>query len=149
MFKKIKEYVYRREYKAMASYLLSHGEVKYDPESTGIYQAVKDYEKVTVLSVHKDHWSLQPLSPLPEKHEGVRMPIQPIVDGRFVPNRIVLRLLACAPIDLNGLSCISPTQQEEEQFAQLIGYSLNGFSGLSYVSDETLARVKEGEPDDL
>lgn len=66
-----------------------------------------------------------------------KMPLQPIRNGRFVPNRIVKTLLDAAPIGLNELAVMEFTQSEQEQFIQLIGYSLNGFSELSYVSDET------------
>ena len=65
------------------------------------------------------------------------MPIQPIKAGRFVPNRIVDKLLEVAPIDLNDIALMDFTRQEHMQFAQLIGYSLSGFSDLSYVDDET------------
>ncbi|AOU98286.1 hypothetical protein BI364_10220 [Acidihalobacter yilgarnensis] len=65
------------------------------------------------------------------------MPIQPVRDGRFVSNRIVEKLLELevAPIDLNDIAAMNFSQAEREQFAQLIGYSLSGFSELSYVSD--------------
>ena len=65
------------------------------------------------------------------------MPLQPIKNGRFIPNRIVEKLLEAAPIGLNEIACMDFTDGEREQFAQLIGYSLSGFSELSYVSDET------------
>jgi len=63
--------------------------------------------------------------------------MQPIVNGRFVENRIVRKLLDTGPLDLNDLALMEFTQQERTQFAQLIGYSLSGFSELSYVDDET------------
>lgn len=65
------------------------------------------------------------------------MPLQPIKDGRFVPNRIVEKLLEAAPIGLNELACMEFTDQERVQFAQLIGYSVGGFGSLDYVDDET------------
>ncbi len=67
----------------------------------------------------------------------MKMPIQPIKDGRFIPNRIVEKLLEVAPIDLNNIATMDFTNEEHEQFAQLIGYSVSGFGSLSYVSDET------------
>jgi len=63
-------------------------------------------------------------------------PIQKIVDGRFVPNKIVEYLLDNGGIDMNELAVQGFTQEDREQFAQLIGYSLSGYAGLSYVSDE-------------
>jgi hypothetical protein len=65
------------------------------------------------------------------------------VDGRarFQSNLIVRHLLDTHPdLDLNALIVREEfTQADWEQFAQLIGYSLNGFGELSYVSDETYA----------
>ena len=76
------------------------------------------------------------------------MPLQPIKKGRFVANRIVEALLDKGEIDLNDIACMEFTDQERIQFAQLIGYSLSGFSELSYVDDETYAaaeKAAEGE----
>lgn len=69
-------------------------------------------------------------------------PIQPLcTDGngtmRFKGNAIVRYLLDNGPFDLNHLAIIDATQQDREQFAQLIGYSLSGFGELSYVSSDT------------
>lgn len=65
------------------------------------------------------------------------MPLQPIKDYRFVSNRIVDELLRTSPLDLNDLAEMKYSNNEWEQFAQLIGYSVSGFGGLSYVSRET------------
>ena len=64
-------------------------------------------------------------------------PIQPIVDHRFVENKIVSRLLDEGGIDMNDIACWDIPQQDRIQFAQLIGYSVSGFGSLSYVDDET------------
>ena len=69
--------------------------------------------------------------------EKIIMPIQPIEDGRFVGNSIVMALLKTSTLDLNDIGMIPFTDQERMQFAQLIGYSVRGFSELSYVNDET------------
>jgi hypothetical protein len=37
---------------------------------------------------------------------------------------------------MNSLARMNFSNEDREQFAQLIGYSLSGFSELSYVSDE-------------
>ena len=55
---------------------------------------------------------------------------------RFVPNPIVEYLLKHGGINLNELACKGFDNEDFEQFAQLIGYSVSGFGGLSYVSDE-------------
>ncbi len=70
------------------------------------------------------------------------MPIQPLRNDehgvlRFVPNRIVKKLLEVAPIDLNDIAMMDFTDEERMQFSQLTGYSLAGFGTLSFVDDET------------
>jgi hypothetical protein len=69
-----------------------------------------------------------PVQPLEHDKEGVL---------RFKANAIVCFLLEAGPYDLNKLAIMEFSQNDREQFAQLIGYSLSGFSELSYVSDET------------
>lgn len=72
-----------------------------------------------------------------------RLPIQPTLTDaagtvRFRENKIVRYLLDNGGLDLNDLADKVHCDREDwEQFAQLIGYSLSGFSSLSYVSDET------------
>ena len=56
---------------------------------------------------------------------------------RFKPNAIVQYLLNNGGIDLNKLACLPFDGNDREQFAQLIGYSVRGFSELSYVTDKT------------
>jgi hypothetical protein len=69
-------------------------------------------------------------------------PIQPLEADehgtiRFKRNAIVEHLLDKGGIDLNQIACMEFSREDREQFAQLIGYSLSGFSELSYVRDET------------
>ena len=76
----------------------------------------------------------------------MRHPVQPLIKGdygtiRFKKNAIVCFLLDAGPFDMNQLSLMQFTQEDSEQFAQLIGYSLDGFGELSYVSDETYERA--------
>jgi hypothetical protein len=71
-------------------------------------------------------------------------PMQPIVlddDGiaRFKGNAIVRFLLDRGPITLNDLALMNFSDEDREQFAQLIGYSVCGFGELSYASDEVVA----------
>jgi hypothetical protein len=78
-------------------------------------------------------------------------PIQPLyVDGdgvtRFKGNAIVRMLLETARsagVDLNTLAGMPFSNEDREQFAQLIGYSLGGFGELSYVSEETYTRAEK------
>lgn len=56
---------------------------------------------------------------------------------RFRDNAIVRFLLDNGPHDMNSLAVGDFSDEDREHFAQLIGYSLDGFAELSYVSDET------------
>lgn len=70
-------------------------------------------------------------------------PIQPLEmkNGvlRFKRNPIVRYLLDHGGIDMNRLAELPFEDADREQFAQLIGYSLGGFSDLSYASEEVYA----------
>ena len=73
-------------------------------------------------------------------------PIQPIYTDasgvlRFRENAIVKHLLDHGGIDLNAIAIMKFSDEDREQFAQLIGYSVSGFSDLSYVSNEAYATV--------
>ena len=77
-------------------------------------------------------------------------PIQPIEKDkngrlRFRMNAIVNYLLEEATrvglCDLNKLAMMNFSDEDRQQFAMLIGYSLSGFSELSYVSNETYRRA--------
>lgn len=70
----------------------------------------------------------QPIQPLEKRTDGIL---------RFTPNAVVRYLLDNGPIDMNHLANCPFGNNDREQFAQLIGYSLSGFEELSYVSDET------------
>jgi len=80
-------------------------------------------------------------------------PMQPIeyVDGiiRFKANRIVAHLVDNGSIDLNAIARMAArgeagfTQEDQEQLAQLLGYSVSGFGDLPYASEETVAAADE------
>ena len=57
---------------------------------------------------------------------------------RFKENKIVSYLLAQSDIDMNDLTRLEFIDEDREQFAQLIGYSVCGFFDLSYASEETI-----------
>lgn len=56
---------------------------------------------------------------------------------RFKENRIVSDVLDNSYLDLNKIAMRDYTDEERMQFAQLIGYSLGGYSELGYVSDDS------------
>lgn len=71
----------------------------------------------------------------------MRHPIQPVYKDafeviRFRENSIVRHLLEKGGIDLNQIAMLDFPQEDHEQFAQLIGYSVSGFGSLDYASDE-------------
>jgi len=77
-------------------------------------------------------------------------PIQPVIkdeDGipRFRENAIVRYLLDLARkhkiADLNSLADLPFSQDDREQFMQLIGYTITGYHELSFVSDESAAQA--------
>lgn len=88
----------------------------------------------------------------------MKQPIQPIDHSsghaRFRPNAIVKHLLSITEkhgYGLNKIADLDVSNDDREQFAQLIGYSLRGFGELSYVSEDTYqtaCRLADGETED-
>jgi hypothetical protein len=60
---------------------------------------------------------------------------------RFRRNKIVEYLLDNGGLDMNAIACVSFDNEDRRQFAQLIGYSISGYSDLSYVDDASYATV--------
>ena len=89
----------------------------------------------------------------------MKNPIQPIYTTekgvlRFKENAIVRHLLDWATergMGLNEIACMDFSKDDRQQFAQLIGYSLSGYSELmSYVDDDAYnaaAKMAEGAPE--
>ena len=79
------------------------------------------------------------------KHEDeliLKNSIQPLLKDehgteRFKENKIVSFLLDNSGFDMNKLATMDFSENDREHFAQLIGYSFDGFGTLPYVSDET------------
>lgn len=83
-----------------------------------------------------------------EKRSVMKHPIQPLAPDergtvRFKPNAIVRWLLDDGPFDMNQIAMKRFSVEDQEQFAQLIGYSLSGFSELNYVRDETYGTAEK------
>lgn len=77
-------------------------------------------------------------------------PMQPVYQDergvmRFWPNRIVRYLLDNGGIDMNKISYLAAmgtfTKADQEQFAQLIGYSVSGAGDLDYVSKALIKKA--------
>jgi ribosomal protein S27AE len=83
-----------------------------------------------------------------DRKHSTAHPMQPLVVDehgtvRFRENAIVRYLLDNnGKLDLNKLTFVGFSNDEWEQFAQLIGYSVSGFGSLSYVRDETYAQAR-------
>jgi len=78
-------------------------------------------------------------------------PMQPIVKDcngveRFRSNAIVRYLLDMGPFDMNHLGILTVSPEDRMQFAQLIGYSLDGYEELSYVTDESYEEATRHAP---
>lgn len=85
-----------------------------------------------------------------KKRGKAHHPIQPLItapDGviRFKENLIVDFLLKTSRYDLNRLAVMDFSNEDWEQFAQLIGYSLSGWSTLNYVSDKSYKLAENQE----
>ena len=83
-----------------------------------------------------------------DKRNKLKHPTQPLADDgtgvlRFKENKIVSHLLEHGGIDMNALAILKFSVEDQEQFAQLIGYSLSGFGDLSYVRNATYKRAQE------
>ena len=77
-------------------------------------------------------------------------PMQPVeFDARgvirFKENKIVSYLLDLSTNGnkggMNQIAVMPFSQEDREQFAQLIGYSVSGYGDLSYVSEDTIAKA--------
>lgn len=78
-----------------------------------------------------------PMQPLELDREGTL---------RFRANAIVKYLLEAGLFDMNDLALIPFSLENREQFIQLIGYPLDGYGELSYISDEAYERAKQTAP---
>lgn len=69
-----------------------------------------------------------------------RHPIQPVIRDargtvRFKGNPLVQHLLDNGGIDMNKLFLVEASSDDRQQFAQLIGYSVDGYGTLGYSDD--------------
>lgn len=68
-------------------------------------------------------------------------PIQPLVTDeldtlRFKENTIISYLFKSGKLDMSQLAAMTFPSEDRQQIAQLLGYSLSGYSELSYVTDD-------------
>lgn len=71
----------------------------------------------------------------PTQHPMQPMVVDPHGTIRFWANPIVQHLLDAGPFDMNHLAMMDFLPDDRAQFAQLIGYSVSGWSNLSYASE--------------
>lgn len=88
----------------------------------------------------------------------MKQPMQPMMrdargTARFHGNAIVRWLLdeatAGRKTNLNDIATREFSQDDRQQFAQLIGYSLSGYHELPYVSDESARVASQAAHDQL
>lgn len=89
--------------------------------------------KTNAMKIASDRKKQHPIQPLEFDTNNVL---------RFKPNMIVTKLLKEGPFTMNDF-CVGFSDEDKIQFAQLIGYSLSGFSELSYVDDATYDAVHQ------
>lgn len=83
---------------------------------------------------------------MPERKEPPH-PMQPVIiadDGyiRFKQNKIIDYLFKAGKLDLNELAFMDFSDEDRMQLAQLLGYSISGYSELSYVSDKSYDKAE-------
>lgn len=86
------------------------------------------------LKSSKSRRPMQPVVMLGEMDGGGNAPVYGF---RFKENAIIEWLYEQKRFNLNELTGRDFSQADQEQFAQLIGYSVAGYHELSYVSDES------------
>jgi hypothetical protein len=64
---------------------------------------------------------------------------------RFKANPIVRLLLDKGPLTLNALADLAFSNEDRQQFAQLIGYSVGGYQDLPYVDNDVEVPKPEAE----
>ncbi len=87
------------------------------------------------MKTKKQKTLVNPMQPLYKDEDGV---------VRFKENKIVNFLYDWASnkgMGMNTLVMMEFSQDDREQFLQLIGYSLCGFSEIQYVRDDTYERA--------
>ena len=100
------------------------------------------------------YWTEKEISIIEKLIEALAQPdatMQPIIkdgDGviRFKKNGLVDALYehgVKTGLGLNELHCMNFTDEDRQQFAQLIGYSVSGYGSLSYVTDEAYETASE------
>lgn len=81
------------------------------------------------------HTTKHPTQPVEIDDHGV---------ARFKANRIVQYLLDAGPFDMNHLARLTMfTRDDRQQFAQLIGYSVGGYSELDYHYEKVAVKSQE------
>ena len=87
--------------------------------------------------------------PAPEDGKDAALPMQPLhlVHDviRFKKNELVSHLLdhgTATGCGMNELAQVDASDEDRQQFAQLIGYSVAGYAELGYVSDESYDRAE-------
>jgi len=86
-----------------------------------------------------------PTNPLPLKH-----PVQPTVTDehgvlRFKANAIIRHLIDYGSISLNDIAVMNFDNDDRQQLAQLIGYSVDGYADLSFHDPSIVTEIDTHE----
>lgn len=75
--------------------------------------------------------------------EYPEMPMQPVINNRFVPNRLIKDIVKYSKVNLNDVAANAQfySVTEREQFQQLLDCSLNHFNELDFVRNESTEKA--------
>lgn len=96
--------------------------------------------------VLKKGYQPQPMQPVADDGHGVlrfreNVVVRALLDRDTERGRVYPDFPARSDGGLNWIAMQGFSQEDQEQFAQLIGYSISGYHELSYVSDESAAEA--------
>lgn len=97
-----------------------------------------DFDKVAAMgAAAEDHAQFEQLAGIrPGRTNAI---IQYVIE--HAGQMVATHPLHAGRLDLNGLYTMRFPQEDREQFAQLMGYSISGYHELSYVSDLSAAEA--------
>jgi hypothetical protein len=114
-----------------------------DPHFDAIRRSLPD-----PVTLEKKGYDPQPMQPVyRDEHGTIRFRendvVRALLDRDTERGRVYPDFPARSDGGLNWIAMQDFSRADQEQFAQLIGYSISGYHELSYVSDESAARASE------
>lgn len=98
------------------------------------------------VALKKKGYQPQPMQPIDQDTHGVlrfreNAIVRVLLDRDTERGRVYPNFPARTDGGLNWIATKSFSQEDQEQFAQLIGYSISGYHELSYVSDKSASQA--------